>query len=95
MAIEDLLVKAHHKDIMEHGAHIQESIEGMRLELLAKHYATSLSGDKKKEWDALNEMERGIRLAKNDYKLPQDQAEAFLMDISYNILHGAAPEKAA
>ena len=94
MGIEDLLEKAHHKDISEHGRYIQDNLQGIRLELLAKHYSNSLSDDKKAEFNKLNEMEKGIKMAENQYKLPNDYAEAFMTDVVHRILVGAAPEKA-
>lgn len=94
MGIEDLLYKAHHKDITEHGTVIQDALEGARLELLAKHYAASLPGDKRNEFEKLTEFEKGVRLGKNDYKLPHDYAESFVMDVVHRVLQGAAPTKA-
>lgn len=94
MAIEDLLAKAYHTDIRERAENIQKALEGVRLELLAKHYAASLPEDKRKEFEALNPMEKQIRLAKNEYKLPGKHAEDFLQDIAYSVLYGVAPKKA-
>ena len=94
MGIEELLEKAHHKDIREHGTNIQDVLQGVRLELLAKHYANSLPEDKKAEFNKLTEFDKGVRMAQNDYKLPHDYAEAFTMDVVHRVLQGAAPEKA-
>jgi len=94
MGIEELLEKVHHKDIREHGTNIQDVLQGVRLELLAKHYANSLPEDKKAEFNKLNEFDKGVRMAENDYKLPHDYAEAFMMDVVHRVLQGAAPVKA-
>ncbi|MBN2458931.1 hypothetical protein JXB28_01485 [Candidatus Woesearchaeota archaeon] len=93
-SIEDLLTKAYHRDIREHGNNIQMAIEGVRLDLLAKHYAASLPEDKRTEWNGLSAMEKQVRLAKNEYKLPGDFADRFMDDIAYSIMHGVDPKKA-
>jgi len=94
MAIEDILAKAYHRDITEHAENIQQALHGVRLDLLVKHYSASLPEDKRKEFDALAPMEKQLRLAKNEYKLPGEFADRFLEDVAYSVLHGVAPKKA-